>query len=178
MREKRDLLAKKQEVIDKIDEMKKFSKEKWGVTVRVRVVYKLDTEREYGSYCPNHKVIDLNKDLLEEYGKLYIDDVVVHEFVHALVDAYFPSGFNGRKRVMDHGKEFKAFCSHFGNDGKATTSLFSDSKLKNHARKMAMFEYKCSCRTHTISKIKHNKILRGQERICRYCKDTLIIKER
>lgn len=178
---KRDLETKKREVKKKIQEMTEFSKKKWGVDVVVRrISYKLDTEVHYGEYCPNFKVIALNPDLLGEYGKIYIDDVVVHEFVHALVDSYFPSGYNGKKRVGDHGKEFKAFCSHFGNDGKATTGLFRDSKTKSPTpskRNFTMIDYECSCMIHSVTKIKHNRMVKGQIRTCRHCATPLKLKE-
>jgi len=158
----------------KIQEMVKFSKEKWDIDVDVNISYSLNSSKTVGTYNYNSKTINLNLALLNEYKELYISDTVVHEFCHALVHNKFPNHRNGYKKIMPHGREFKAFCSWFGLEGRATTSSYKDSKTIKPKRKRVTFIYSCGCRTHELSSIRHNKVLnKGTEYYCNKCKNLL-----
>lgn len=75
------------------------------------------------------QIMRLHSPLLLEYGNIYIEDVVVHEFAHFVVAHLYPDGRNGDgKKVTGHGKEFKHVCGVFGIEGKTTTALYCDSK--------------------------------------------------
>ena len=160
-------------VSKRIRELQKYSKENFGGEVSVNISYSLDSARALGQYQRSSKTIFLNPKLLEEYGELYIEDTVVHEFAHAVVHFKYPTGYSYRKRVMPHGRQFKAICSHFGNDGKATSSLFNNSTSMKKVNRQARFTYKCSCQVHEITKTRHNKILRGANYTCKTCKTSL-----
>lgn len=169
-------MTKFQKLVEvKIKELRIYSKNVFNIDVKVNISYNLDSARALGQYSPSTKTIILNPKLLEEYGTVYIEDTVVHEFAHAVVNYKYPRGYrNGSyKRIMPHGKEFKAVCSHFGNDGKATSSTFSDSTSIKKVNKQARFTYKCGCQTHEITKTRHNKILRGAKYTCKTCRTHL-----
>jgi SprT protein len=169
--------ANKSDVKAKIKELKAYALKEWDIKVTFNIDYKLDSVRTLGSYHPGTKTMSLNANLLKEFGTLYIDDIVVHEFAHAVVAKLFPNGLNGRKKVMPHGKEFKAVCSHFGIDGRATTSLFNNSKSMKKSNKLT-FSYTCDCgHDHQLSKTKHNRILKGTNYLCGLCKSRLVKKE-
>ena len=168
--------ANKTDVKTRIKELKAYALKIWGLKVSFNIDYKLDSVRTLGTYNSNTRTMSLNENLLKEYGTLYIEDVVVHEFAHAVIALKYPIRMNGCKRVMAHGREFKAVCSHFGVDGKATTSLFNDSKTMKKSNTVR-FSYTCDCGyNHELSKIKHNKILRGNNYRCGMCKSILISK--
>jgi predicted SprT family Zn-dependent metalloprotease len=165
--------ANKSDVKTRIKELKAYALKQWDIKVTFNVDYKLDSVRTLGTYHPGTKTMSLNANLLKEFGTLYIEDVVVHEFAHAVIAKLFPTKMNGWKKVQAHGKEFKAVCSHFGIDGKATTSLFNDSKTMKKST-ITRFSYTCDCgHDHQLSKIKHNKIRRGANYLCSMCKSRL-----
>ena len=169
----------KSKVENKIKEMTLFAKEKWNLDAsNLTVFFDCESSRMLGYFEPKDESIHLNINLLNEYKEIYIDDVVVHEFCHYLVFLKYPTMTNGYKRVMPHGREFKAFCSWFGNDGKATSSLFNNSKtLKKSKRKR--FSYGCECGTpHLVSTTIHNRIQKGQDYRCKLCNSKLVKKEK
>ena len=96
------------EVLKKVEELTKYSKKTWNLDVQITISYNLDSANSVGQYTRSKKLISLNPKLLEEYGNLYILDVVVHEFAHAVVAQKYPSGYIGRKRIM---RIFKAIIS-------------------------------------------------------------------
>jgi len=158
----------------KIQEMIKFSKDKWDIDVKVNISYSLNSSKTVGCYIYDTRTINLNLDLLNEYKELYISETVVHEFCHALVHNKFPNHRNGYRKVMPHGKEFKAFSSWFGLEGKATTSSYKDSKTIKPKRKRVTFKYSCGCKTHELSSIRHNRVLnKGVKYYCTQCNNSL-----
>lgn len=171
------------QVQDKVDSMIEYANETWDLGMElVYVDYNLTSSRALGTCLTQTKHgeivsnISLNAELLKEYKEVYIDDVVVHEVCHAIVGHKFPNGYNSRmQRVMPHGKEFKAVCSHFGNDGKSTTKLFSGSEAMKATRKTNRFTYSCGCMEHELSTVRHNKIQRGTASYsCSVCKSKLV----
>lgn len=161
----------------RIADLQSFSKDKWNIDIEYNLSYDLDSVNTLGMFVPKTKTMRLNIKLLKEYRKLYIDDVVVHEFAHMVVRALYPTRMNGYRKVTDHGREFKAVCSWFGIDGKATTPLFNDSKTMKKSKPSNTFTYSCSCenRTHELSKIRHNKIRYGKASYrCSICKEDLV----
>ena len=169
-----------QQVQKKIDDMIIYAEDAWDIDMdNVSVNYDLTSTRTLGSCrtLPQSgeivSIISLNQDLLKEFKEDYITHIVGHEMCHSIMGHIFPRDMNGRKRVTAHGKEFKAICSHFGIDGKATSSVCSGSKHLKSKRKT--IEYKCGCCTHNISTIKHNRILKGIRYSCKLCKNFLKI---
>jgi len=168
----------------KLKELSKYAKKEWDVDFKYEVQYTLKSIRALGQFYQTTirgnkiNIIELNKELLLEYGDTYINEVVIHEFAHAVVRNIYPTGRNGYKKVMPHGKEFKAICSHFGISGKSTTSLFSDSAMLESKRKSNTFTYYCACDTHKLSTTRHNKIQRGTASYrCNKCKEVLSQKK-
>lgn len=164
----------KNKVTQKIEELKVFTKTKWDLDINVTVKYNLNSSQSLGQFSPRTLDIFLNLNLLNEYKELYITEILVHEYAHAVITKMYPTGYNGRKRIMPHGREFKAVCSWFGIDGKATSSLFNDSKTMKKRKTQTRIKYKCSCQTHEITKNRHNKILNGSNYNCTKCGTRLV----
>jgi SprT protein len=160
-------------------EMQKTISDRFGIDVTPSITYNLKRQRTLGMYDPQTDEILLNKELLLEFGELYIEDVFVHEFCHAVIKKQYPWGINTitHKKVTAHGKDFKFICSLFGNNGKATTGAFANSEVlktnKKTKRKISRYLHACECREHSISAIKHNRILEGINYICKKCKTKL-----
>ena len=129
-------------VLEESVHLSKMAKKHFNIKVSPFIMYDLKSSRALGSFDPNIFVINLNEKLLCEFGDLYIKEVFVHEFAHAVVAELY-EGIDG---VKPHGKEFKKICNVFGIDGKATTNLFKDSKfLKTKAAKWNKIPHKCKC---------------------------------
>lgn len=99
------------------------------------VRYDLTTQNALGKvvYQNNGITMRLNPLLLEENADLYIQEVVLHELAHIIVNKRFPTGYDNHKRVQPHGREFKAVCRIFGTNGKLTTSAFNNSQALKKA---------------------------------------------
>jgi len=170
-------------ITNRIIELQKISQEKWGVSPEMRVMYDLDSVKTLGTANYYKGTMRLNKHLLLEFGDVYIDEVVVHEYAHFVTDAIAKEKMT---RYQAHGREFKQICSKFGIVGKATTNKFSDSKyLKDKKDKLKankkVFYYGCDCNYYKeLSTTIHNRIQRGRASYnCRACKVTLkFVKQR
>jgi len=153
------------QVLDKYNELRKIVKDNFDVNVSPTITYDLNSVRIAGQYSPKYNTIRLNKALLEQYKGVYIDNTFVHEFAHSVVDVLYPY------YTKPHGKEFKKVCRVLGIEGKARTNLYSDASF---SKTKELFSYTCSCGyDHKVTKVIHNKIQRGQQRICTICNTTL-----
>ena len=136
----------------KLYELKQTAKNMFKVDVGAFTVkYDLTTQNALGmvKYTRGGVSMRLNRLLLEENAKLYIDEIVVHEYAHLIVQARFPDGYNGHRKVQSHGREFKAVCRAFGIEGKSTTKAFMNSEIlakvcKPKAKSKTHY-YKCEC---------------------------------
>ena len=168
----------KTKVQQKIEELENKILKIYGSKTNVKVRYNLNSSRAVGRYIITENCIELNPGLLNEYKEIYIEDTVVHEYAHAVVQKFHPSTIF--KRVMPHGKEFKSICRMFGNPGKAGTSLFNDSETmkKLTKKKTKRWSYVCSCKgdasKHIVSTTIHNRIQRGYVYACRSCGGKLV----
>jgi predicted SprT family Zn-dependent metalloprotease len=163
----------KRKVKAKLSELQRITKEIYGIDIDITVKYKLNSANVLGYYRPTNSSITLNEKLLLEFGDIYINEVFVHEFAHAVIDVLYPTGMTKNyRKIMPHGREFKEVCRNFGIIGRATTSTFANSKVLNEKReknKQNRVEMKCSCRTHKVSKTLYNRIKAGRKYICRSC---------
>jgi SprT protein len=165
-------------VENKIKELESIVTKKWGDIIIPKdfvINYDLDSVRALGMVRKSSSKIEmrLNPKLLNEFKELYIDEVVVHEYAHLIVDKLYPTGYNNayRRKVQSHGREFKNVCSLFGIEGSATTKLFSKSEsLKTTQKSRRTVEYSCECDTHLVTPLMHTKITRGAVYTCKKCK--------
>ncbi len=95
-------------------------------------------------------------------------DTVPHEVAHYI--AYLQHG----RKIKPHGKEWKTIAKALGCTAKATGDYKTDGIA---IRRQRRFNYSCQCREFLISTTLHNRIQRGQQRICRSCHQPLTYKE-
>ena len=156
-------------------QLKKIIEKRFGVgnSPTVHVKYELHSVRALGTYqlVRGHMhIINLNPALLNELKEKYINEVFVHEYAHACVE-YFHGSHSRGKRVMPHGKEFKAFCHELGCAPAATTGIASDSTVfKSMQKTDNKFVYVCGCQEFFLTTTRHNKIVSGTAKYkCRKC---------
>lgn len=127
---------------------------------RTYISYELKSANILGSH--QIKILDgetvhyikLNPYLLNELKQQYISEVFVHEYAHACVHKYCRGS---GKKIMPHGKEFKKFCSLFGISDSATSKVANNLTQFSENSTKPMFAYSCDCKTHYLSKTRHNK---------------------
>ncbi len=142
------------------------------------ISYKLDSKSILWKACKNNRSwiyeILLNKELLEKYEDLYINEVFCHEYAHLVIFKMFPTWYNWKNKVNGHWKEFKAVCSWFWIDWKSTTQVFQKEMLdkKTHLYKWL---YKCNCQEHLLTTRRHNSVLNWNKKYnCKNCKCPII----
>lgn len=120
----------------------------------------------------NHYLIRLHQPLIEHYGEVYLHDVLPHELAHAVAIGLY------KKHIKPHGKEWKAILEKL--EGKKIPNSKRPSyKILASKRKSNRFSYTCGCveRTHLLSTIRHNRILKGTHLYaCKICKLPLVSK--
>ncbi len=117
----------------------------------------------------NHNgTLNFNPILMEENWDDF-DQTIVHEVAHLCT--YFAYGIVRRGRtnkMIHHGNEWKRMMAFFGKDADRCHSYNTSNST---VRRQRRWSYKCSCQTHEISTVIHNR-MRNQSRTysCRSCR--------
>ena len=97
-------------------------------------------------------------------------ETVVHEVAH-LVD-YVRNGYKMRKLANGnrdmHGRYFKSIMEELGVEARTYHSY-----VVPEGRRQRRWEYTCSCMTHAVATVTHNRIQRGSPRICSHCRGSI-----
>jgi SprT protein len=104
--------------------------------------------------------IRYNRALLARYPEDFLARTVPHEAAHVVVFRLY-----GR-RVKPHGPEWKGVMSLFGAE---PTRCHSYDVGGLQGRRLARYRYRCACRSHELTSIRHNRIRGGQIYLCRHC---------
>jgi predicted SprT family Zn-dependent metalloprotease len=174
----------KESITEKIKELDQIVTSKWGS----KCVPEFDIDYSKTSCTWLGQVVTqvnkkstmyLQKHLLEAFGQKYIDEIVVHEYAHIVVNNLFPTRMNKStlRRVTSHGREFKAVCSWLGIVGKSTSTiaLGSEHLMKSTRKSTKVISAKCSCTTHKITKNRATKMQNGRGYRCGLCKTSLVL---
>ena len=156
-----------------MDKAKNIGNKVFNCVSNPKVVWDSRSANTLGYYNPTTNSIHLDEELLEEHGIVYIKEVVLHEYAHAIQREIYGS------YVKPHGREFKLICSYLDTCSRASTKAFMKSKtLNQRKRKTRKWEYVCNCnKSHFLSTTMHNKIQRGAtKRFCKTCGATIKYK--
>jgi len=126
--------------------------------------------RAAGMYKVNksRRMIRYNPYIFGRYFSENISTTVPHEVAHYIVDVLY-----GMRKTQPHGKEWKAIMSLFNADASVTCNFDLNGLPTRYYQR---FDYTCSCRTHELTRIRHNRVLKGARYYCRRCKQALILK--
>jgi SprT protein len=142
-------------IFDPVDPEIKFNLK--GGTVAGRCVYYLDGRGE----------LEFNPIIMEDNWDDF-DQTVIHEVAHYCVFLLYGALYKDKRRVV-HGNEWKRMMKFLG--GKIIRCHnYNTKRASKRCRTQRKWEYKCDCSTHLISTTLHNRMLRGQMRICVDCK--------
>ncbi len=101
-----------------------------------------------------------NPALLAANVKDFLVQTVAHEVAHLVAFEVF-----GR-HIRPHGVEWQAVMRLFGVPPQRCHSYVA---TESDRRRLARHTYHCGCRTHELSSIRHNRIAKGQQYLCRAC---------
>lgn len=111
-------------------------------------------------YPKRKQVIRYNRKMLAENGQVFIDQTVPHEVAHLV--ARFLHG----SRIRPHGIEWRSIMVLFGADPIRCHNFPTPA---GNRRRMRYFSYRCTCSTHQLSAIRHNRTQAGVTYLCRRC---------
>ncbi len=146
----------------------------FGLSLSIELSYDLKGIRTIGQckkISPSKYLIRLHKPLLYAYGTTYLNDVLTHEYAHALQMELY------KAKIKPHGTEWKNILCKLHNCTYEQILKPNYEKLKelSVARKYSYFNYTCSCgKKHKLSSIRHKRMQKGQVYLCRACKSPLI----
>lgn len=110
--------------------------------------------------------IRYNPYLFAKYFDDNLANTVPHEVAHYIVDCRF-----GLRKVRPHGQEWKQLMVQFGVEPHVTCRYDMNGVPQ---RRQQRFEYRCGCRNHQLTTIRHNKMQRGESRyLCKTCRQPL-----
>lgn len=115
-----------------------------------------------GKYYPKRDLINLNRDLIQQYPDEMINNILCHEVAHHITYKLYGG------RVKPHGKEWKEICGSIGGVPEIYHSL-PTTKVKKFKR----YRYICECGEHLLTSIRHNRIQKGVAYFCKKCKKKL-----
>lgn len=109
--------------------------------------------------------IRLNPILLVENREEFIQEVIPHEYAHLLVFALFG-------KVQPHGKEWQMMMTQvMGLPANRTHQFNTDNSV---TRQYQRFTYRCECKDHALTTIRHNRIQGGKAQYhCKSCGSAL-----
>lgn len=108
--------------------------------------------------------IRYNAQLLAENGAAFLARTVPHEVAHVVARAAFGN------RIRPHGPEWREVMEFFGADA-TRTHRYDTSRVAT--RQLRRFDYRCACRQHRLTSIRHRRVLEGQVYVCRHCGEQL-----
>jgi len=117
-------------------------------------------------FIRQQREIRYNPYIFSKYFEDNYATTIPHEVAHYVTDIIY-----GLKNIKPHGREWKAVMHAFRADASVTANYdLSGIPLK----KQSLFTYRCDCRDHQLSSIRHNKIKKRRYRYyCTHCKQAL-----
>lgn len=114
--------------------------------------------------------IRFNPWIFAKYYQDSLHDTVAHEVAHYIVDCLY-----GLRKVKPHGREWQAVMRSLGAEPKATGNYDLTGIPR---RQYQRFAYRCSCRTHHLTILRHRKVVTGRAKyLCQYCHGSLVLIE-
>lgn len=108
-----------------------------------------------------------NPILLEENKDSFLNRTVPHEVAHLV--AYTKDPVNGR----GHGYLWKRIMRDFGLDASRCHSYDTTNTRQSKSTLSRNYPYKCACKTHNLTSIRHHRILKGAQYSCKHCNQIL-----
>lgn len=113
------------------------------------------------------RCIRYNPWIFARYFKDSLAVTVPHEVAHYITDC-----LHGLSRVRPHGPEWRAVMQALGADARVSARYdLSGLPLRRQRR----YDYRCDCRRHQLSAVRHNRVQRGETAyLCRQCRTAIV----
>ena len=114
----------------------------------------------------SEREIRYNPYLFAKYFDDNLTNTVPHEVAHYIIDCCY-----GLRRVRPHGREWQQLMLKLGAEPEVTCRYDLSGVPQ---RRQQRFEYRCECRSHQLTTIRHNKVQRGNASyLCKVCRQPL-----
>lgn len=143
---------------------------------KVEVDFSLNSIRMAGiASCMKDKTTHVATDFkIELHGKALetvpfseFSNTIIHEFVHILQWINYPT-------CTPHGREFHYLMGVLGVEKSERCHAYNLEAITGKARRrQRRWEYTCNCGTHSIATVTHNRMQKGQVRVCKGCSGEL-----
>ncbi|MDR3178376.1 MAG: SprT-like domain-containing protein [Campylobacteraceae bacterium] len=137
---------------------------RYGLTLNIELSFDLKGYRLIGQckkLSSKNYLIRLHAKLLREFSKVYIKDVLTHEFAHAVQMELFA-------KSKPHSEEWKNIMEVLSGVKYSKRDKVSYNLTKNTKRETYL--YLCSCSEHELSSIRHKRVLKNtMVYVCKKC---------
>lgn len=114
----------------------------------------------------NRRIIRYNPYIFARYFDENLTLTVPHEVAHYVVDVLY-----GMRNILPHGQQWRNVMHLLNAEPSVTCRFDLEGMPTRHYKK---FIYRCSCRVHELTRIRHNRVLKGMHYSCRSCKQMLV----
>lgn len=118
-------------------------------------------------FYPSGALIRFNQKMLVENGQPFLEQTVPHEVAHLVARTLHGT------HIRPHGPEWKSIMAFFGALPHRCHNFITASSQRRHMR---YFHYRCDCREHRLSAVRHNRCRSGVTYLCRLCGSPLFCK--
>ena len=108
--------------------------------------------------------IRYNLQLLELNRQDFLERTVPHEVAHIAAHVIYGTA------IRPHGAEWAALMKLYGAE---STRCHRYDTSQTSTRKLRRYTYRCSCREHQLTSIRHNRVVKGMRYLCRSCGEKL-----
>ncbi|MDR1554730.1 MAG: SprT-like domain-containing protein [Campylobacteraceae bacterium] len=140
----------------------------YGLSLSIELAFDLKGFRLIGQckkLSSKNYLIRLHAKLLHEFNKIYIKDVLTHEFAHAVQMELF-------SKSKPHSKEWKHIVEILS--GVQYAKRYKASYNLTNNRKYKTYPYSCSCREYQLTSVRHNKVIKNMMvYVCKKCNEIL-----
>jgi SprT protein len=155
-------------LVEQTNDYLKMAQEHFGRGFRLDTI-RADIKGKTAGYFRMHRngscEINYNPVIFGQHTDDFLLRTVPHEVAHLV--AY--QNYGGK--IRPHGKHWQTIMRLFGADVKRCHD-YDVSATKS--RQYRLFDYQCDCKQHSLTAIRHNRILKGQLYHCRNCHQPLI----
>jgi SprT protein len=161
----RDVMAQAE-----LDRCVAIARDRYGFAAPV--AYAWDLRGLTGGYVyRGETTLHLNAHLADNEGEAYAQ-TVAHEFAHVVTYWRWNKAQFTCRRLRSHGYEWQSVMAAFGRPATRCHNYASAERVRTVAR---VFTYRCACKDHLLTAIRHNRAVKGARYRCVRCRRPLVL---
>ncbi|MEE4299657.1 MAG: SprT-like domain-containing protein [Pseudomonadales bacterium] len=110
--------------------------------------------------------VELNTAYLRRHPEEMLEETVAHELAHLVV-----FHLNPQRRQPPHGAVWQRVMQEWFGVEPERTHRFDASVVP--ARRQRRWRYRCGCREHELTTVRHRRVAKGARYLCRACREVL-----